>query len=396
MQRKLRSIPRSLHKSKRAAQSKIFSRLKWITFLLILSIGMFYLNNSFTTLMRLNLTGESPNLPTTDLSRWRDNFEKIMLRLYVPTQWVSGLNQFQGFSNPEVREISITISFPKEFSIEKLIFSLLQNSKQNHVQLVESYEKLLPCQFGISLACPNGKLIQINFKEDLNLAWYSGKIAVVIDDFGYKIDKSVQSFLSLPFPVTFAVIPGTKFAKQVANKAYRAKSDVLIHLPMEPLKSPVEDDGFTVFTNMSEKQLEEVISKSIAAVPHAIGVNNHMGSKATMDKKTMARLMRIIKRHNLYFLDSVTNRQSIAYSFAIQTGVLALKMTTYIDNIYSSISVEQKLESVVKNLKNTKTAIVIGHDNQKTAKILAKEMIRWRYLGVKFVRLSELFDQKKM
>ncbi len=343
-------------------------------------------------MMQKILTGQDSKSPTTDLSRWSNNFEKVLSRLYVPTQWVNGFDQFQRFSNSAVREITIEISFPKEFSIHKLIFSILQNSKLDYLQLVESYEELLPCRFGISFACSNGKLIQIKFSEDPDLAWYSGRIAVVIDDFGYKIDESVQNFLSLPFPITFAIIPGTKFAKQVANKAYRAKSDVLIHLPMEPLESMVENDGFTVFTNMSEKQLEEVISKSIAAVPHAIGVNNHMGSKATADKRTMARLMRIMKKHKLHFLDSVTNRRSIAYPFAIQTGVLALKMTTYIDNIYSSISVEQKLEAVVKNLKKTKTAIVIGHDNQKTAKILAKEMIRWRYLGVTFVRLSELFE----
>ena len=42
--------------------------------------------------------------------------------------------------------------------------------------------------------------------------------------------------------------------------------------------------------------------------------------------------------------------------------------------------------------ENTKTAIVIGHDNPKTAKILAEEMIRWRSLGVTFVRLSDLFE----
>jgi polysaccharide deacetylase 2 family uncharacterized protein YibQ len=288
----------------------------------------------------------------------------------------------------------LNISFPKQFSIHPFIFSIVQLAEEHNLQLVESYERLSPCSMIISMTGSKKKMIQIEFKENPELIWYSGKVAIVIDDFGYSMDATIQYFLNIPFPITFAIIPGTKFAGQIANKVHQAGFDVLIHLPMEPLRSEVEDNGYTIFTNMSERQIEEVVRRSIRKIPYAIGVNNHMGSKATTNRMTMARLMRVLKKYNLLFLDSVTNRSSIAFPLANQTGVSALKMTTYLDNPKNSKTVGQKLEGVINNLSKKPNAIVIGHNRKETAQILLKEMPRWAYLGVSFVRLNELLENR--
>ena len=61
----------------------------------------------------------------------------------------------------------------------------------------------------------------------------AGKIVLVIDDFGYRNDWVVDGFLSLEFPVTFAVIPGHQFSSETAARAHQSGHEVLVHMPMQ-------------------------------------------------------------------------------------------------------------------------------------------------------------------
>ena len=393
MQRNLRSTSQQKQtKTKQSSSQTLNSnKILMVLFLGIFLILLIYINNS-SWISPKEQPEKVAQKPQSDLSQWQSDFEKTLAKNFMSVQWIRNFSQLEKFSDSETEEFTLRISFPKEYPIHKLIYSIIEISEKNYLNLVESYEKISPVSLQIGFACSNGKLLQLNFREKSDLVWHSGKIAVVIDDFGYKMGESVQQFLNLPFPITFAVIPGTQYAKKVAQTAKESGFDVLIHLPMEPLNSKVEDNGYTIFTRLSERELNDVVKKANKLIPNAIGVNNHMGSKATADRRTMARLMRALRKYNLLFLDSVTNRNSVAYTLAAQTGVPALKMTTYLDNPNSDKSIEKKLEEVVKNLKTNKTAIVIGHDHKETAQILTREMTRWAFHGVNFVSLNELLE----
>ncbi len=393
MKRNFRSGKRiSANKRSISSRTAVFARLKWIAFLSILVLVLFYVNQAvFAPAQKPEKEAQSE---VTDFSQWRNDFETILSRFYFPSEWVKGLNRLDKFAASGERELTVRITIPGKFSIHKMIFAILQIARENHLQTVESYEKLLPNFFRLSFTASGGKLLNLQFKTDADAEWYSGKIAVVIDDFGYKKSGSVDRFLRLPFPIAFSVIPGTEYDELVAQKAHDAGFDILIHLPMEALNTKVENRGYTIFTKMSEKQIGEAVAKAKKKIPFAVGLNNHMGSKATADRRTMTRFMKALKKYNLFFLDSETNRKSVAYLLAQKAGIPALKLTTYLDNPQSSKSVAQKLEEVVKNLEKTRTAVVIGHDRNATAKILTEAIPHWAYHGVSFVKLNELLENK--
>ena len=51
---------------------------------------------------------------------------------------------------------------------------------------------------------------------------------------------------------------------------------------MEPKDLSNNDPGEgAILTTMSEKQVASQVKKDIDAIPHIIGINNHMGSKFT-------------------------------------------------------------------------------------------------------------------
>lgn len=69
---------------------------------------------------------------------------------------------------------------------------------------------------------------------------YAGKLAIVIDDFGYRPHYENQ-VLAMPSAISVAVLPNAPHAREMATKAHNSGHQVLIHLPMAPLsKQPLE------------------------------------------------------------------------------------------------------------------------------------------------------------
>jgi polysaccharide deacetylase 2 family uncharacterized protein YibQ len=113
------------------------------------------------------------------------------------------------------------------------------------------------------------------------------QIAVVIDDFGNNM-KGTEQMLQLPIKFTVAVMPFLPTTKQDAEAAYRKGHDVIVHLPMEPIRGLHSWLGpGAILTELPDDEIRKRVEAAIADVPHAIGMNNHMGSKATKDKRVM-------------------------------------------------------------------------------------------------------------
>ena len=86
---------------------------------------------------------------------------------------------------------------------------------------------------------------------------YAGKLAIVIDDFGYRPHYENQ-VLAMPSAISVAVLPNAPHAREMATKAHSSGHQVLIHLPMAPLsKQPLEKD--TLRPDMSSEEIERII-----------------------------------------------------------------------------------------------------------------------------------------
>ena len=61
-------------------------------------------------------------------------------------------------------------------------------------------------------------------------------ICIIIDDIGYrhKIDREA---MTLPGPVAYAIMPHSPHAVAMAKMANQRGKDVILHLPMEPVRN---------------------------------------------------------------------------------------------------------------------------------------------------------------
>ncbi|MBN1779519.1 divergent polysaccharide deacetylase family protein [bacterium] len=219
----------------------------------------------------------------------------------------------------------------------------------------------------------------------------SGRIAILIDDFGDRDDAFARSFLNLG-PVSISVIPGLPKSEQIAARAMERGIEVLLHLPMEPLEGRYPDPDYTIITEMSREQVEDVFHRALKALPGVRGVNNHMGSRVTGDRRIMGYLMAAIKPENLYFLDSRTIASSVAHEMAMTAGLRCAERDVFLDTDQETESIRLMMAKLADTAEQNGKAIGIGHCYRSTLEVLRAEIPRYQEKGFRFVRLSELMD----
>ncbi len=219
------------------------------------------------------------------------------------------------------------------------------------------------------------------------------QIALVIDDLGQDV-KQAKEVLELPGKVTLAVLPGLAQSKNVANLARQAGREVLLHMPMEPLKNheKMQTPG-TLSVDMTPMAFLTTVSDDVESVPGAVGVNNHEGSALTENKEAMKFLMAELKARNLFFLDSLTNPKSVAYATAIEFGMKAAKRDVFLDNEGDNPAyIRGQLDTLAAIARKQGKAIGIGHPHPATLSELRKWLAETGAQGIEIVPVSRLLN----
>ena len=216
-------------------------------------------------------------------------------------------------------------------------------------------------------------------------------IALVIDDIGNLRAEGLRA-LELPGSVTYAFLPHTPHGAALARLAYLLDKEVMVHLPMES-RSGMRLGPGGLTASMSQPELRAAVQASVEAIPHALGVSNHMGSLLTTRRAPMIWLMHWLREHgNLYFIDSRTVAGSIALQAAHDTGLSATKRDVFLDHDRSRDSIEKQFDQLVAVALARGSAVGIDHPYPETLSVLRS---RLRHLGadrVRLVKMSELLE----
>lgn len=197
------------------------------------------------------------------------------------------------------------------------------------------------------------------------------RIAIIIDDMGNH-QQIGEKLLDLDLNFTFSFLPYAPFTREQEEKAWARGHDILVHMPMEP-KDPQWDPGpDALYVEDSLEQLTISVEKNLALVPHAIGVNNHMGSLFTEDRLAMHQFLGIVRQKGLFFVDSGTSEASIGMKEAHEMGIKTAKRHVFLDNIHTQEDICRQLEELIRIARKNGWAIGIGHPNDATLAALVR------------------------
>lgn len=220
-------------------------------------------------------------------------------------------------------------------------------------------------------------------------AVYLPKVAIIIDDLGYDLDVA-RAFMSLGIPLTLSILPMAPHTIDIAREAGRNGFELMIHVPMEPEGFPDLDPGPGALLNsMGPEEIRSLVLQHLDDVPDAKGVNNHMGSSFTERKDNVAALLEEVRNKGLYFVDSKTSAQSVAYITAREMGVPATSRDVFLDSEPSAAAISIQLERLLGLAKQRGEAVGIGHPFPETLKILERQAGRLK-TEFQVVTVSEL------
>lgn len=215
------------------------------------------------------------------------------------------------------------------------------------------------------------------------------RVAIIIDDLGYD-EKIASKFLALDSVLSFSVLPHSPFQKTIARAVHHSGRDILLHLPMEPLEYPQVDPGAgALLCSMTPDHLLDQLRKNLTAVPFVRGLNNHMGSRLTQDPAKMRQIFTVLKKQNLFFVDSLTSPQSYGQQAAHLLKVKFAQRQVFLDHDQDPYAIRFQIRRLITIAKEQGKAIGIGHPYPVTWEVLRHDLPDIA-TQVELVRVSEV------
>ena len=217
------------------------------------------------------------------------------------------------------------------------------------------------------------------------------KIALIIDDIGYSVSRA-RAFLSLKMPMTFSILPQLRHSKELAEEIAETGREVMLHQPMEPYGNEIYPGPGALYTSDEDRIIEETIAENLWEIPQATGVNNHMGSRFTSCSTKVIHALKIIKKKELFFVDSLTSRYSQAYKMARQLQMRTAPRNVFLDHTPDIHLIHRQLICLKQHAMKHGAAIGIGHPHLSTLSALEnfKQNLDETSSRIKLVSISDL------
>jgi hypothetical protein len=218
------------------------------------------------------------------------------------------------------------------------------------------------------------------------------RLALIIDDLGYAQPELVTRLCSLPVPFSVAVLPYQEYTRESAEIAHGLGKEVMLHLPMEPLgyPGPGRDPGpNAILYNLPEAEVRHRVRMALDEIPHRMGVNNHMGSRITPDRTRMGWVLQELKARKLFFVDSRTEKDTVAFAVAQELGIPAVQRKVFLDDDKAFPAMEKQWDRALKLAEQEGGVLIIGHIYPETVEALEKLVPRSK-AQVRFVTAGQL------
>jgi hypothetical protein len=218
------------------------------------------------------------------------------------------------------------------------------------------------------------------------------KAAIIMDDLGYSLDI-VRSLIALDRPLTAAVLPYAPYTRETAELARQGGLEVMLHLPLESLERRSPAGGLPagmIRSGMDALDIKKDVEACLAQVPYCQGVNNHTGSKITEDFSMMHSILEVIKAKKLYFVDSRTSKNSVAFETAVALDIPSAARDVFLDVEPDDGAIKAKIEELFRISQKRGEAVGICHPSQKTLAALKTYLPLADHYGVELVLVSAI------
>lgn len=221
-------------------------------------------------------------------------------------------------------------------------------------------------------------------KRPLRPVGAEAKLVIIIDDVSYEHD--VVAIHSVGLPLVMSFLPPSPRHEDSALLASKEGS-YMVHLPLEAVGYNGEEP-FTLRGTDSEEKIAKRIAELKCLYPKVRYVNNHTGSKFTSDASAMEKLITVLNKQGITFVDSRTIASTKVRQVSEKFGLRYLGRDVFLDHKDGVANVKVQIKEAVEKAKKYGTAIAIGHPRPDTIQALKES--RALLSEVKLVGIGEI------
>ncbi len=282
------------------------------------------------------------------------------------------------------------VRVPADLPIPSVHLTLKMSFEAIGAQIVSGSSEPIFDRISLNVKYGDSCFIKIYILHKEQKGWGEGLIALIIDDFGYQYNSTIKDFFNISAELSYSVIPGTRYSSKIVEEIKRRNCELILHLPMEPIKQQYKREELIILSDMNKYQINRVIQKAFNDITGAVGVNNHMGSKITEDRDIMKIILKRIKQKELFFIDSRTSANSVAFDVAQELNIPSAKRDVFIDTENNKDTIKDRLWQLAVIAEKRGYAIGIGHCSKLTLEVLQTEIPNIQKKGFRFVNVSKV------
>ncbi len=222
------------------------------------------------------------------------------------------------------------------------------------------------------------------------------QICLIIDDGGYQKGEALDHLYGFKIPVTVAIIPDAEFSKNLAEDLPGHGVEVMCHMPMEGHEKGMVGGNYKELLRkgMGDSKAKALVEKALEDLPNCRGLNNHMGSVATVDPELMWDVCQVLKSRGLFIIDSRTTAESVVEPVAKKAHVPVAHRDVFLDNVETPEAILRQLDQLVARARKKGLAVGIGHFKTLTLKTLEEAVQKLKEQGIQFVYASEVVREE--
>src|SRR5690606_8074311 len=143
------------------------------------------------------------------------------------------------------------------------------------------------------------------------------------------------------------VLPFLPRSAEHARKAEAAGFEVILHMPMEAQDATIDIGPGGIYAAMADEDIAAAVRSALAAVPGGRGLNNHMGSRATMDTRVMRAALGVLADQELFFVDSFTIASTVGYRVAQEMQVPYAVNQVFLDHVDDEEAIRRQIRRLM-------------------------------------------------
>jgi polysaccharide deacetylase 2 family uncharacterized protein YibQ len=148
-----------------------------------------------------------------------------------------------------------------------------------------------------------------------------------------------------------------------------------------------------VFAGMSPGEICGIVNRNLDEIWPVAGLNNHEGSRVTMDGEAMETILSLCRERGILFLDSRTTAETAAPEAAKKMGIKIGERDIFLDNSQDRDSMLYYLNLGLRRAEEKGAAVMIGHTWSPALGPLLTELYQdLAARGYRFSTLSELLS----